>query len=43
MMKSRIPKPTSGHVDRSFFFLGVQRSDYNLSFRDRADDEIEKS
>ena len=24
MMKPRIPKPTSGHLDRSFFFVGVR-------------------
>ena len=32
MMKPRIPKPTSGHLDRSFFFVGVQRSDSNFNF-----------
>ena len=30
MMKPRIPKPTSGHLDRSFFFQGVQRLDENF-------------
>ena len=30
-MKPQLPKPTSGHLDRSFFF-GVQRSDYNFKF-----------
>ena len=30
-MKPRLPNPTSGHLDRSFFF-GVQRSDYNFNF-----------
>ena len=32
MMKSRIPKPTSGHLDRSFY-LGVQRSDQKFHFQ----------
>ena len=31
VMQPRIPKPTSGHLDRSFFF-GVQRSDYDFIF-----------
>ena len=31
MVEPRIPKPTSGHLDGSFFF-GVQRSDYNFNF-----------
>ena len=30
MMKSRIPKPTSGHLDRSFFFL-VSRGRVRIS------------
>ena len=42
-MKSRIPKPTSGHhLDRSFFLVSRGRF-RNLSFRDRADDETENS